>query len=133
VPKVTLSGNIQAGPVEGSDTARIPSGTISDPLAFSSGEELTYGVSTGLMVRILTGASLATLYGVGATDSVTKAKLLYVKTNAVVTLRLTFQDASTASVPVAGVLLYEANPSNPVTSIAVTGTATIQYAAFGDQ
>lgn len=132
MPKATLSGNIQAGPTEGTDSASLPSGTLTDALAFSSGEELSYAVSTGLMVRLLASGVLVTLYGVGVADAVTKAKLVYFRTNAAVDVRFTFQDASVATITTQGILLYEANPSNPITAISVKGTATVQYAAFGD-
>jgi hypothetical protein len=134
MPTLELTGNLLAGPAAGvSETGTVPTAEITDLLAFSTGTTLSYGVSTGMMVRNVATASPLTLYGVGAADAVTKARVLYIRTQAPMVFVLTFDDNSTATVPVTGLFLYEASAGKYVKGITVTGTGIVQYAAFGDQ
>lgn len=46
-------------------------------------------------------------------------------------VRLTFEDSTTATLPAKGLLLFEADPSNPITEIAVKGTVTLGWLVTG--
>lgn len=90
-------------------------------------------VSTGVMSRVVNAGTFIPLSGVGPTDAVTAATLLYMRSadsTTAMQVRLTF-GAVQSVIPLLGVLLIELDPSTPLTSLEVQGVGTLEYLATG--
>jgi hypothetical protein len=88
-------------------------------------------VGTGVNTRAVNSPSA--FVSLGDITMVAAASLLYVRSSNVVTavqLRLTF-GASQAVIPLAGLLLLELDPVNPLTLLEVQGVGTLEYLVTG--
>lgn len=138
MPNATLSGNLYVQPSDASGA--FPAGATSIPLALSpSPKSLT--VDSGVVKRnVASPAAFVALSGVGASDAVTQGSFLYVRTNAPMQLRMTFNNpaggVTTAVVPVGssiggGLLVLEFDPTRYLTLLEAEGIGTIEYLVGG--
>jgi hypothetical protein len=77
-----------------------------------------------------------TLSGLGATDDVTTADFLYLKTDAPMQVQLTLQNLGgsgtiTSVVPVYGMMVLEFPPSGYLTGLSVAGAGDVEYMVSG--
>jgi hypothetical protein len=135
--QLNLSGTVQAGPAQVSDTT-FPSGETTIPFV-SNPSPKGYNNDTGKNVttQFASPSSFATLAAVGPGGPVIQANFLYLRTSTQIAFRLTqLQPASsptTAVVTVAGVLIVEPAPGFEITLVEAQGAGTIEWYACGNQ
>lgn len=134
---VQLTAQLTVGPATTVDDSCVPTATsIVAPIQLTPAQRSAV-VSTGIARRVVDSASaFVSLSGVGATDTVTQATFLYVRTSAAISLRVTFEGATddvVSVIPVFGTLLLEPDPAQYVKGIEVQGVATVEWLATGDQ
>lgn len=133
---VSLTASLEDGPPAAFE-AQTPSGSTQIPFWLNAGPNCpkTANVATGRKVRQVNSPSaFVALSGVGPTDDVTQAHTFYARTNiGGFKLQFTFQDSSTAVVPLFGVLLLEPDSvgSLAIVGVSVQGVGTIEYYAAG--
>jgi hypothetical protein len=130
--QLLLSGSLLAGPSQGSSESTFPSAQVNIPLALKE-TPLTYDAATGCIARaVASPASFVTL----TTDAVPEGRVLYLRTDADVSLRITSDDGSggdvvEAVVPVSGLYVREFPETKFLKLLEVRGTAAIEYFVSG--
>jgi hypothetical protein len=89
-------------------------------------------VKTGDMQANVNNVSFAAVGGIGASGPVTHANTFFIRATAPgMKVLLTFADSSTATLNLAGELLYEAATGIEITGVQVQGSGLIEYWASG--
>jgi hypothetical protein len=127
-----LSAQLVASPSCGSGS--FPSGVTNIPFGLNppcNGKG--YSVTTGVQVaNVASPSAYASLGGIGSGGPVTHCTTLYLRVVTAVSVQLTFANSTTIILPgVFGLLLLESAAGDEITGVAVEGTATVEYAAFG--
>ena len=93
-----------------------------------------YSVSTGVQVaNVNSPSAYAPLGGIGSGGPVTHCNTLYLRTTTAVNVQITFATSATATIPgLLGALLLESGVGDEITGVAIEGSATVEYAAFGN-
>ncbi len=131
-----LAGSIDAGPPS-STSESFPASSFSVPLRFRENTK-GFSVATGVLTRNLAspGAFVA-LQGVGPTDSVTKGTFLYLKSDALIDVRVTTDDGVGGSVlaiiPPSGFVLLELDATKFLKLLEAKGTARLEYFVCGNE
>jgi hypothetical protein len=125
--QVSLAGVLVVGP-SGSSVA-FPGSETTIPLVATTTD---YAVASPGLANVASSDAYVDLVGVGATGPVTAGRLLYVRTEGSVLLRLT-TTAGVAVVPVAGLCLMEFPEGTPLTKLEVIGTSRIEYLVAGQE
>ena len=133
---VSFQGEIEARPQIVSDTT-FPGGRTDISLILTPTAKQA-GVMTGVALRTISSPlAYVALTGVGASDTVTQANFLYLRTNAPMLVRLTFEDGANpdivAIVPVFGVFVYEVDVSRYLKLVEVLGSGQVEWFASGPQ
>jgi len=122
-----LTGALILGP--GGVQTTFPGGETTVALALGQDE---YVVSTGVMLaKVASPAAYVPLPGVGTDGPVTKGRLLYLRTNAAVLVRLT-TSAGVAVLPIHGLHLLEFPEDQELTLLEAQGASvTVEYLIAG--
>ena len=129
---LTLSGNLVSGPKSGSDAASLPRSVTTIPL-LTLAATLGWTVESGTSTRVVASpSSFVVLSGVGATDTVTKAKFLLLFTSAPIDVKFTLEDASTPVITINGVSIIQFSDSKRLTGLSVQGAGTVEWYLCGD-
>ena len=131
-----LSGNITAGPATASDTS-FPGMSADVPLGT---KQTGFQASTGTLRKALASpGSFVALSGVGAAagDAVNVGKMLYIRSDARIQLRLTQKDPLAGPdivkiVPVCGLTVMEYEANDGLVLLEAQGSAIIEYMVCGD-
>lgn len=125
--EIALTGALVVGP--GGVQTTFPGGETVIALALA---QVEYLVSTGnMLTKVTSPAAYVGLAGVGADGPVTKGRLLYVRSNALVLLRLTTPDG-VAVVPANGLGVWEFPEDHELTLLEVqSASATVEYLVAG--
>jgi hypothetical protein len=127
-----ISGSLITGPADGSDLGSLPGANTTVVLG-TLPEPLSWLVATGPSHRNFDSVGYAGLSGVGPTDTVTKGKFLYLRTNGDLTLRLTFEDATTAVLSIAGTFAAQFGTGKLLTLLEAQGSAGVEWYVCGDE
>jgi hypothetical protein len=128
VGAINLAGALIVGP-DTSNTG-FPGNETSIPLIASNND---YAVSdTGLM-NVASDDDYIPVPGVSEDGPVTNARLLYVRTNGALLIRITTPTAADTPqvLPVNGLLLMEFPEADPLQLLEVKGTARLEYLVAG--
>ena|ERR1700729_236133 len=131
---ITMQGSaLTAGPNLCSDGSVFPSGATSIQLDLNPAQK-GYQVGTGRQLLNVNTQSPQALSGIGAGQTVTQATTLYMRSVSPFTVQVTYTGVSgTQPIPLNGLLVLEANPSNPITAVTVVGSGQLEYGAWGNQ
>lgn len=129
---VEANGTLVEGPPEVCDY-QLPAGVVTIPFFLNTGPTCpkTAQVSAGRQVTNVNSPSAFVELSMG---SVTQAATVYVRVqNPGWQVKLTFNGGATATLPLAGMLLYEPDPASSlwVTEIQVQGTGFVEWYASG--
>lgn len=132
----TLKGSIIAGAAQSASEV-FPGSSAEVPLGT---KQNGFQAATGVLRKALSSPSaFVELSGVGAGagDAVTAGRFLYLRSNALVTLRLSQQNPGGGAdivkdVPVEGLVALEFPSNQALTLLEAQGTATIEYLVCGD-
>lgn len=131
---VTLQGTLLAGPAKSSDSA-FPSGLVNASFTLKPSTKPA-PVSVYDVRNLASPSSFATLRGIGSGETVTQGNTLYLRTDAPMTLRLTFDDGAggdvVASFPVDGLFLIEAPVGKFLKLAEAQGVGVVEYFASGN-
>jgi hypothetical protein len=124
--QISLSGVIVLGP-SGSSVA-FPGAETTIPLVATNND---YAVSSpaGLM-NVNSASAYVAMPGVGAAGPVTAGRLLYVRTDGPLSIRMT-AGSTTAVVMVDGLLVTEFAEAAPLTLLEVEGVGRVEYLVAG--
>lgn len=132
---VSLDGSLLAGPSKSSDHG-FPSGMVNASFTLKPSTKPA-PVSVYDVRNLQSPGSFATLRGVGSGESVQQANLLYLRTEAAMTFRVTFDDGAggsvVASYPVDGLFIVEAPVSRFIKLVEAQGVGVVEYFASGNQ
>lgn len=128
---VALSGSITAGPA---GSGAFPTSVLTAQLALSTLNK-SFNQGTGILRRAISSpAAFVALEGTPGT--VPQANLLYLRSDAPVQVRMTFDDAPNPDivsvVPVKGPLVMELEDARFLKLLEVQGTANIEYMLTGN-
>lgn len=128
-----ISGALTAGPAAVGDVT-FPVASYNTPIAGT----VSYKVGApGGPREVATSSNVyAALSGVGTTDTVKKALLLYIRANNAVLLRLTTYSAGgdvVAVLPIKGAQVLTFDPDRYLKLVEVSGTATVEWFACGQE
>ena len=131
--QVQLDGTVTVGPVTSGSTS-FP-GAINTVSFSTTPTPKAAQVYSSEVRQVSSPSAYAVLSGVGASDNVTKANFLYLKTNAPVLLRTTMVATSplVAVEWVQGVLIKEYPDGHELYLLEVQGTGTVEYFVSGNQ
>lgn len=131
---VTLQGTLLAGPAKSSDSA-FPSGLINASFALKPSTKPA-PVSVYDVRNLASPSSFVQLRGIGTNETVTKGNTLYLRTDAAMTLRLTFDDGAGGDVvstfPVDGLFIVEASDAKFLKLAEAQGVGVVEYFASGN-
>ena len=133
---LTIAGTITQAPIAVTDQT-FPAGTTQIPLVSNPSPKVSAQRSSGSR-NISSTASFTPVSGVGPTDDVTRGDFIYFKCDAPCQLQLTQADpaggADIASIiNIQGLCMIEFSPSGYLKTLAVKGTANIEYLISGPQ
>lgn len=131
-----LAGSLNAGPPSATSEA-FPASSFAAPLLFLESTK-GFSVASGVLKRNIASAlSFVPLQGAGPTDAVTKATFLYLKSSAVIELRLTTDDGAggdvVAIIPPGGLFLLELDATKFLKLLEARGTASVEYFVSGNE
>lgn len=137
--QLLITGSLIAGPPEGVSTG-FDTMRVNEPLLFTPDgvEGVGFGVGTGILKRnVASPAAFVALQGVGATDTVTRGKVLYLKTNAPMLIRISNDDGAggttTATIPIeGGPMLLRFQAAKFLKLLEVQGSGQLAYLIVGD-
>lgn len=131
---VTLQGSLQAGPAKSSDSA-FPSGLVNASFTLKPSTK-SAPVSVYDVRNLSSPSAFVQLRGVGTSETVTQANTLYLRTDAAMTVRLTYDDGAGGSVvatfPVEGLFIVEASLSKFIKLVEAQGVGVVEYFASGN-
>ena len=131
---LTLEGNIMLGP-QGACEGGGAAGLLNLPFGLGSGgcggacvaaPTKTYNTKS-----LASPSAFAVLPGLGASDVVTKAKFLYLRSSSEVKLRLT-QTSGVQTVDVSGLCILQFPALKELVLLEAQGTANLEYIIVGD-
>jgi hypothetical protein len=143
--QILLTGTLTLTPqsVQGTTTSvsaqgTIPAGTVQTGLATTPNPKNSAKQARGYKTNTSAYGTYVALSGVGATDNVTTADTVYIRTDGPVQVQLTIQNLGgsgtiTSVVPVYGTFLWEAPSGGYCTGIAIAGAADVEYVVSGPQ
>jgi hypothetical protein len=129
-----LDGSLQAGPPAVTE-GTFPASTFSVPIALTPNPK-GYLVSDATLSRRINSVPWIALSGLGATDSVTEASTIYLRSDSPLDVRITqsIDDVLVVSTSrLHGTLLREFPSSDPATLVEVKGNATIDFYVQGNR
>lgn len=131
-----LDASLSAGPPNAGESV-FPGTTAAIPINLTPNPK-NWQHATGVLTRVVnvTSPTYLALDGCGATSTVSECNLLYFRSSAPLTLRIT-QTVSAAPVVtvhrVYGLLIWEVPESEPITLLEVQGNGTIEYFVQGQR
>jgi hypothetical protein len=138
MPNATLSGTLYVQPSDASGA--FPAGASSVPLSLSPSLKPLL-VDSGMQKRnVASPLAFVALSGVGATDTVTQGTFLYLKTNAPMQVRMTFNNpaggvtsavTNVGSSVGGGQIIQEFDPTRWLTLLEVEGSGTVEWLVGG--
>jgi len=135
--QIVITGSVVVGPASPVSDGAFPSSIDTVQLASTPNPKQSQ-VCSGTISRFLNVASpsWATLSGVGAADTVTRADTLYLRCNSPIKVRLTQADKDGGAdivsiVEVHGVLLQEFPQNGCLKLLEAQGSATLEYFVSG--
>jgi hypothetical protein len=145
VAQVLLGGTLTVSPppvvgttVSASTLGTIPGGTTQVALGTSPNPKPSAKQARGYKTNTSAFGTYVALSGVGATDNVTTADTLYLKSDAPLQVQLTVQNTfsggggtSTIVVPLYGTIILEFPAGGYCTAIAVAGNGDLEYVVSG--
>lgn len=132
-----IAGSLNAGP-PGASSGVFPSSSFADALQFAGGGQgKPFQASGSSIARTINSPSaFVAIADVGASGDVTKADLLYFKSDGPVVLELTQDDGAggsqTAEVPISGLYIAEFPSTQLLTGLRVKGSARCTYFVSGN-
>jgi hypothetical protein len=130
-----FKGDIEVRPQQVSETS-FPGGRADIILRLTPSPK-PENVHTGVQLRDVNTLVYVVLSGLGSSDSVTQANFLYVRTNAPMLLRLTFEDGASPDivsvVPINGVYILEVDQNRYLKLLEVLGQGKIEWFVSGLQ
>lgn len=124
---------LQAGPPVCCEGTPPPGGSDFAPLALLPVCK-QYLVSTGRQqVQLNAPSAPQAMPGLGTGSTVQAAHTLYLRASAPVSVVVTYSGVSSPTPQkVYGLMIIEADPSNPITGLAIQGSGALEWAAFGN-
>jgi hypothetical protein len=135
--QVTLSASLVASPSAQTDNL-FPSAAVNVNFNLNPPAK-PYTVEAGGVINIVSPSpAFANVGGVGAAGQVTQAHTLYARSSAGMILQITTQNPNgggniVVTIPIMGVFLAEFPSNGLLVALAVQGTGTFEYQAFGNQ
>jgi len=131
--QINLSGSITAGPTSGNGGV-FPGASMVVPLGFAQNPK-GYQRATGILERSLALGVYTDLGEPG--NTVTQATFLYLRSDAVIDLRLTTDDGVGGNVisvvPVHGLAMFEFPSTKYLKTLEALGTGKVEYFLSGQQ
>lgn len=134
--QILLTGQLIAGPSQGSNDATFPQAQVSASLLLKKTPR-TYAVATGNIARSLNSPlAFVALQGIGDDDTVTKGEILYLRSAEDIELRITTDDGLGGDViedvvPVSGLYVREFPATKFLKLLEAKGESAIEYFASG--
>lgn len=133
--QVSLQGTLIAGPVSASDTT-FPGGSFNVPFATTPSPKPVQ-VQSGDLRQVQSPLAYVTLSGIGATDTVTRGELLYLRTNVPMNIRITTKQTPGPDLvqvsKVNGLLIQEFPSAQYLVLLEAEGSGQIEYFVSGPQ
>lgn len=132
--QAVLTAQLVTGPATSGD-AGFPTGVANFTFGLNPPQK-SYEVDAGKVAKFNSPSAFVVLSGIGATEAVTQARLLYLRVIVPVEIRLTFQDpgggADIVSVePLEGVKLAEYPANGYLKLLEIKGSGSVEYYAAG--
>ena len=133
--QLKVEGNIIAGPPQSTNT--FPAAVFTTPL-FTAENPKGFQVGTGVLTRNLnSGLAYVTFPELGGAAAVTKGTFFYMRSDGVVSVRITTDDGLggdvVAVIPLQGLLILEFPPNLFLKKIEVQGSSKLEYLVTGNQ
>lgn len=133
--QLKVEGALVAGPPQATDV--FPAGVLTHPLSTAQNPK-GFQVATGVLTRNLNSAAAFLAFAeLGANAAVTRGTFLYMRSDAVIDVRITTDDGAGGDVvsviPLQGLLILEFPGSKYLKLLEVQGSGKLEYFISGDQ